>query len=166
MKQKLNLEERIRQMRAARMQADKDVVAKAGIMPGQVPESGTMDTLKASNKLMPLPVVGAPKPELRTLPAERNSTSTTPTLMNLESVRTLMTPKATARAEKVVQSAGMTDSERAEAARRKRIAEAAAARKREQDAYMKEFEAGERASAAARAAASEQPPPTMAPYVP
>lgn len=83
-----------------------------------------------------------------------------------EPVRAPMTPKATARAEKVVQSAGMTDSERAEAARRKRIAEAAAARKREKDAYMKEFEAGERASAAARAAASEQPPPTMAPYVP
>jgi hypothetical protein len=83
-----------------------------------------------------------------------------------EPVRTPMTPKATARAEKIVQAAGMTDAERAEAARRKRIAEAAAARKREQDAYRKEFEAGERASAAARAAASEQPPPTMAPYVP
>jgi hypothetical protein len=31
-----NLQERLRQMRAARMQADKDVVAKAGIMPGSV----------------------------------------------------------------------------------------------------------------------------------
>lgn len=77
-----------------------------------------------------------------------------------EPVRTPMTPKATARAEKVVQAAGMTDAERAEAARRKRIAEAAAARKREQDAYMKEFMAAERASA------GEVPPPTMAPYVP
>jgi hypothetical protein len=75
-------------------------------------------------------------------------------------VRTPMTPKATARAEKVVEKAGMTESERAEAARRKRIAEAAAARKREQDAYMKEFMAAERASA------GEVPPPTMAPYVP
>ena len=148
MSQKLNLQERLRQMRAARMQADKDVVAKAGIMPGQVPESGTMDTLKASGKLMPLPVVGAPKFELRTLPAERNSTSTTPTLMNLESVRTPMTPKATARAEKIVQANGMTDVERAEAARRKRIAAAAAARKRAEDAAK---------------AGMEAPPPTMAP---
>jgi len=74
-----------------------------------------------------------------------------------ETVRTPMTPKATARAEKVVERAGVTASERLDAARRKRIAEAAAARKREQDAYMKEFMAAER---------GEQPPPTMAPYVP
>jgi hypothetical protein len=72
-------------------------------------------------------------------------------------VRTPMTPKATARAEKVVERAGVTASERLDAARRKRIADAAAARKREQDAYMKEFMAVER---------GEQPPPTMAPYVP
>jgi len=76
-----------------------------------------------------------------------------------EAVRTPMTPKATARAEKVVERAGVTASERLDAERRKRIA-AAAARKREQDAYMKEFMAAERASA------GEVPPPTMAPYVP
>jgi hypothetical protein len=72
-------------------------------------------------------------------------------------VRTPMSPAATARAEKTVVKAGMTETERTDEARKRRIAAAAAARKREQDAYMKEFMAAER---------GEQPPPTMAPYVP
>jgi hypothetical protein len=80
-----------------------------------------------------------------------------------------MTPKATARAEKVVERAGVTASERLDAARRKRIA-AAAARKRESDAYWREFSAKNTKTAeqvfAEQAAANEQPPPTMAPYVP
>ena len=72
-------------------------------------------------------------------------------------VRTPMSPAATARAEKRVEKAGMTETERIDEARKRRIAAAAAARKREQDAYMREFMAVER---------GEQPPPTMAPYVP
>lgn len=72
-------------------------------------------------------------------------------------VRTPMSPAATARAEKRVEKAGMTEQERIDEARKRRIAAAAAARKREQDAYMREFMAVER---------GEQPPPTMAPYVP
>lgn len=75
-------------------------------------------------------------------------------------VRTPMSPAATARAEKRVEKAGMTEQERIDEARRRRIAAAAAARKREQDAYMREFMAAERASA------GEVPPPTMAPYTP
>jgi hypothetical protein len=58
-------------------------------------------------------------------------------------VRTPMSPAATARAEKTVVKAGMTETERTDEARKRRIAAAAAARKREQDAYMKEFMAAE-----------------------
>lgn len=87
-----------------------------------------------------------------------------------ETVRTPMTPKATARAEKVVERAGVTASERLDAARRKRIAaaaaeearrrrvaaiDAAAASKGDIAAYDKQFAEAERASAAARAAAGQ-----------
>jgi len=48
MKQKLNLQERLRQMRAARMQADQDVVAKAGIMPGYFAEESSVPMIAKS----------------------------------------------------------------------------------------------------------------------
>jgi hypothetical protein len=190
MKQKLNLEERIRQMRAARMQSDKDVVAKAGIMPGKVPESGTMDTLKASGKLMPLPVVGAPKPELRTLPITRGQPVGQEVLLDQPS---MLTPGSVEAAKAQVMSASVlegeeqrresekTDEQRAEERRQleeemkafygsstKPSTSSTARQSAVDEARRKRIAqaaARKRAEDAARAG-DEVPPPTMAPYVP
>jgi hypothetical protein len=156
---KARLEGRLREMRDARMQADKDVVAKAGIMPGQVPASNAVENIKDMPNIRTLPATSSTTGTITNLPAT-DETRANAKLQNLSSVRTPMSPAATARAEKTVVKAGMTEQERIDEARRRRIAAAAAARKREQDAYMREFMAAERASA------GEVPPPTMAPYTP
>ena len=187
---KARLEGRIREMRDARMQADKDVVSKAGIMPGQVPASDTMDKLKASGKLQNLPVTGATKSEVRLLPITSGQPVAQPVLLDQPS---MLTPSSVGFAKSVVKGAGllegeaqmrqaeMTDEQRAEQRRQeeedlkmlgvssaKPSPSSAASQPSIDEARRKRIAqaaARKRAEDAARAG-MEVPPPTMAPYAP